>query len=133
MSVILTALRFSLKHHKFVKVTKRKTRANNSIRQNNSAIKLTQNRLLILVAYDIHKPSALYRVRKLLTSFAISGQKSFYECWVTAGELSHLLEDISERIDSAVDRVHFFELDESHFSVFLGEARRQSIEPFLIV
>ena len=94
---------------------------------------MTDNRLLVLVAYDIHNVSTLYRVKKLLTSFAISGQKSFYECWVTACELKQLLKNIEERIDSATDRVHFFELDESHFSVFLGDARRQSIEPFLIV
>ncbi len=94
---------------------------------------MTQNRLLVLVAYDIHDASALYRVKKLLTSFAISGQKSFYECWVTVCELRQLLERIKERIDSETDRVHFFELDESHFSAFLGEARRQSTEPFLIV
>ena len=94
---------------------------------------MTDNRLLVLVAYDIHDASTLYRVKKLLTSFAISGQKSFYECWVTACELKQLLKNIEERIDSATDRVHFFELDESHFSVFLGDARRQSIEPFLIV
>ena len=90
-------------------------------------------RRLILVAYDVHEASTLNRVRKLLTSFAISGQKSFYECWVTACELKELLKNIENRIDAETDRVHFFELDESHFSVFLGEARRQSFEPFLIV
>lgn len=94
---------------------------------------MISNRLLILVAYDIGNASVLRSVKRLLTSFAVSGQKSFYECWVTAGELQHLIESISERIDETRDRIHLFELDESHFSVFLGEARRQSIEPFLII
>lgn len=96
-------------------------------------LRLTENRLLVLVAYDISDASALYRVKKLLTSFAVSGQKSFYECWVTVAELKILIEKIGTRINQATDRVHFFELDESHFSVFLGQARRQSFKPFLIL
>ena len=94
---------------------------------------MTKNRLLVLVAYDISDARSLYRVKKLLTSFAVSGQKSFYECWVTVTELTDLIHAIGERIDQSTDRVHFFELDESHFSIFLGQARRQSLEPFLVI
>ena len=96
-------------------------------------LRLTENRLLVLVAYDISDSSALYRVKKLLTSFAVSGQKSFYECWVTVTELKDLIEKIGTRINQATDRVHFFELDKSHFPVFLGQAGRQNLKPFLIL
>lgn len=94
---------------------------------------MNDNRLLILLAYDVSDPKALSKVRRSLKPFAISGQKSFYECWVTPGELKELTEDIKDLINTDTDRVHFFELHECEFTLFLGEARRQSTEPFLVI
>ena len=91
------------------------------------------NRLLILLAYDISAPKDLATVRRRLKPFAIGGQKSFYECWVTPSELRDLTTDIKQIIDTQTDRVHLFELHESEFTLFLGEARRQSKEPFLML
>ncbi len=94
---------------------------------------MSDNRLLILLAYDVSDQKALSKVRRSLKPFAISGQKSFYECWVTPSELRELTEEIKDIINPDTDRVHLFELHECEFSLFLGEARRQSIEPFLII
>lgn len=94
---------------------------------------MTNGRLLVLVAYDITDPKRLARVRRHIMPFAISGQKSFYECWVTPTELNFLGPDLFKLIDVCTDKVHFFELHESEFTLFLGEARRQSTEPFLIL
>lgn len=91
------------------------------------------DRLLVIVSYDVSEPRTLNRIRRNISSFAIGGQKSFYECWVTPVELEHLAEKINQLLNKETDRIHIFELHENEYALFLGEARRQSIEPFLVV
>lgn len=87
----------------------------------------------MLVAYDISDPKALLKVRKAISSYAVSGQKSFYECWVKPWELRDLSERLRTLMNEETDRIHFFELSEKDFILFIGEVRRQSSEPFLVV
>ena len=94
---------------------------------------MTGSRLLILVAYDIADAKRLAKARRLVMAFAVSGQKSFYECWVTPGELKKLASDMKALVNAEEDRIHFFELHEREFTLFLGEVRRQSTEPFLVI
>ncbi|AEC18306.1 CRISPR-associated endonuclease Cas2 [Gallibacterium anatis] len=86
-----------------------------------------------LVSYDISDAKRLYRMHKLTQHYAISGQKSFYECWVTPEELKTLKQNITQVIDTEEDRVHIFQLDPRLDTMFFGVAKRQSYNPFLIV
>ncbi len=91
------------------------------------------NRILYLVCYDISDPKRLYKALKLVKAFAISGQKSFYECLMTPSELASLETNLSNLIDETTDRIHFFQLDPRQEHRFFGKAERQSTTPFLII
>jgi CRISPR-associated protein Cas2 len=69
-------------------------------------------RTLYLVAYDIACHRRWYRVHKYLLGYKVAGQKSFFECWVTAAELRDVMREVSGLIDGAEDRAHIFQLDE---------------------
>ncbi|MDR3214563.1 MAG: CRISPR-associated endonuclease Cas2 [Azoarcus sp.] len=68
-------------------------------------------RTLYLVCYDIACPKRLYRVRRFLLGYKVGGQKSFFECWLTAGELSIVRKGMLERMNLDEDRAHIFQLD----------------------
>jgi CRISPR-associated protein Cas2 len=63
------------------------------------------------VCYDIAEPRRLYRVHKFLTGYKTGGQKSFFECWLTEGELAQVRRGLLERMNVAEDRAHIFQLD----------------------
>ena len=90
-------------------------------------------RCLYLVCYDIASPKRLRKVHRCIKSYAIGGQKSFYECWLTASEQQSLKEDLFALLNEAEDRVHFFQLDPRLEPLFFGKASRQSFHPFMIV
>lgn len=91
------------------------------------------NRCLYLICYDIADPGRLRRVHRCVKAYAIGGQKSFYECWLTPAELRDLRMRLEHEIVPSEDRVHFFQLDPRMTPMFYGQARRQSMQPFLIV
>lgn len=72
------------------------------------------------------------RVRGFISAYAISHQKSFYECWLTASELAELIGHVGNALTDA-DRFHCFELDPRMLNRLTGTARRISTEPFLVV
>lgn len=90
-------------------------------------------RSLYLVCYDVSKPSRLQRVHRYVKAYAIGGQKSFYECWLTPAELAVLRVQLADEIDPQDDRVHFFQLDPRIKPMFFGQACRQSMQPFMII
>lgn len=90
------------------------------------------NRILYLVCYDISNPKRLRKALKLVKGFAISGQKSFYECLMTISERTTLEIALFNLIDESTDRIHFFQLDPRQKPQFFGKASRQSTFPFLI-
>lgn len=91
------------------------------------------NRILYLVCYDISNPKRLRKALKLVKGFAISGQKSFYECLLTTSERTTLETALFNLIDESTDRIHFFQLDPRQEPQFFGKASRQSTFPFLII
>ena len=91
------------------------------------------SRTLFLVCYDISAQSRLYRVHKQVQAYAVGGQKSFYECWLTPAELRALRDTLAKIVDLAEDQVHFFQLDPRMRPFFYGQAGRRSTQPFLIV
>ena len=90
-------------------------------------------RTLYLVCYDIADPKRLYRIHKQVQAFAVGGQKSFYECWMTPAEMLRLQNALQREMDVVADRIHFFQLDPRMTPLFFGRAVRQSTAPFLIL
>jgi len=79
-------------------------------------------RHLFLVGYDICKNARRRRALRDVQHHALGGQKSFYECWLTVGELQTLMAQLGQRIDSEADRVIFIRLDARTDSLRLGQA-----------
>lgn len=79
-------------------------------------------RHLFLVGYDITQNPRRRRVLRDVQHHALGGQKSFYECWLSVGELQTLLQQLRSRIDSDSDRVVFVRLDARSQSLQLGQA-----------
>jgi CRISPR-associated protein Cas2 len=91
------------------------------------------SRTLYLICYDIADTKRLRHVHQCVLAYSVGGQKSFYECWLTAAELPRLQQQLSREIDSKLDRIHFFQLDPRMSPLFYGTARRQSVQPFMIL
>lgn len=68
-------------------------------------------RRLYLIAYDICDMKRLNRVRHFLKGYSTGGQKSVYECWLSATEYTEVREVLRRLIDGAEDRVHLLTLD----------------------
>ena len=69
-------------------------------------------RTLVMVAYDVTDNRRLNRVRRFLEGYRVAGQKSCFECWVTARDLRQVLHGVGGLMDPASDRVHLYQLDE---------------------
>ena len=93
---------------------------------------MSQGRKLYPELYDIVDAPRQSRVRGFISAYAISHQKSFYECWLTASELAELIGHVGNALTDA-DRFHCFELDPRMLNRLTGTARRISTEPFLVV
>lgn len=59
-----------------------------------------------LFAYDIACPHRQARVRRLLQSYAVGMQKSLFECWLTADELTKVTVELIELLDTS-DILHY--------------------------
>ena len=65
-----------------------------------------------LFAYDISCPHRQARVRCLLQSYAVGMQKSLFECWLTADELTKVTVELIELLDTS-DILHYTVLNTS--------------------
>lgn len=90
-------------------------------------------RNLYLIAYDISEPAALRKILKLIKSYAIGGQKSFYECWMTKQELKAFLGDVIELIDAQTDSVMIFQLDSRLKLQIEGQHTRIAFDTFVVI
>ncbi len=91
-------------------------------------------RTLYLICYDISHPRRLYRVYKYLLGFKVGGQKSFFECWLTRGELRECQQRLQALIQPQQDRVHIFQLDPRMQPSLLGKGSHHPVNhAFLIV
>ncbi|QTM01028.1 CRISPR-associated endonuclease Cas2 [Mannheimia sp. ZY171111] len=91
------------------------------------------NRTRYLIAYDIADHKRLYRVHKKVEAYAIGGQKSFYECWLTVHELTQLRNSVSEIMQHDEDRIFIFQLFNNTEPLLFGKAKLQSTQPFLLI
>ncbi len=80
-------------------------------------------RHLFLVGYDISKNRLRRRALRDVRHHALGGQKSFYECWLSVGELQTLLAQLRTHMESDTDSVVFIRLDARNPSLQLGKAQ----------
>ena len=90
-------------------------------------------RTLFLVCYDVCDTKLRRRVHRFLMGYKIGGQKSFFECWLTAAELRLVRDMLSELLDLTEDRAHIFQLDPRMARDMLGRAKQPVTNIFLIV
>ena len=86
-----------------------------------------------LIAYDIADSHRLYQMHKHVEAFAIGGQKSFYECWLTEHEMMKFKQEVNALIDPSDDRVFIFRIPDNIEPWLFGKAELQSISPFMLV
>lgn len=91
------------------------------------------SRNLYLISYDISEPAALRKILKLIKSYAIASQKSFYECWMTKQKLKAFLGDVIELIDAQTDSVMIFQLDPRLKPQIEGQHTRIAFDPFVVI
>lgn len=80
-------------------------------------------RHLFLIGYDIAHPRRLRLALRVVKGYAVGGQKSLYECWLTTGELQQAMTAMRGLIDPSVDRVIFIRLDQRAQVLTRGVAR----------
>lgn len=80
-------------------------------------------RHLFLVGYDICNKPRRRHVLRGVQHHALGGQKSFYECWLSVGELQTLMAQLRSCIDRESDRVIFVRLDPRSQSLQLGQGQ----------
>ena len=68
-------------------------------------------RHLFIIGYDIASHRRRRHALKAVKGHAIGGQKSLYECWLTAGELQQAMATLRRLIDPMTDRVVLVRLD----------------------
>ncbi|MBI4755519.1 MAG: CRISPR-associated endonuclease Cas2 [Betaproteobacteria bacterium] len=90
-------------------------------------------RTLYLVCYDVSCPKRLYRVHRFLQGYRVGGQKSFFECWLTAAELKRVQRELEELVDPVEDRVHIFQLDPRMKMECLGVAQPPVTGAFMVL
>jgi len=86
-----------------------------------------------LIAYDIADSKRLHLAHKKVEAFAIGGQKSFYECWLTEHEMMKFKQEVNALIDPSNDCVFIFRIPDNIEPWLFGKAELQSISPFMLV
>lgn len=90
-------------------------------------------RSLFLVCYDVANSRRLNKVHHFLQGYKVGGQKSFFECWLTQGELATIRHGLIERLDLNEDRAHIFQLDPRQQTTCLGTAQPVLTGAFMIL
>ncbi|WP_291992255.1 CRISPR-associated endonuclease Cas2 [Candidatus Accumulibacter sp. ACC003] len=90
-------------------------------------------RTLFLVCYDVCEAKRRRQVQRYLMAYKIGGQKSFFECWLTAADLRDVRRTLADLLDLRADRAHIFQLDPRMRRDLLGRATQPPTDLFLIV
>jgi CRISPR-associated protein Cas2 len=77
-------------------------------------------RHLFLVGYDISDDTRRNRALRAVQAHALGGQKSFYECWLSIGELNELMQALRNLVDVDEDHVLVIRLDHRAESISIG-------------
>ncbi len=88
-----------------------------------------KGRQLYLVAYDIADPSRLRRALHAVKGYATGGQKSVFECFLSAAERCALAEELVGILDPNEDALFILRLDPRARVIPLGIARAPEDPP----
>lgn len=80
------------------------------------------NDTLYLAAYDIRSPSRLRQALHVLLDYALGRQKSVFECPLVQGDVTQLLQRVSDILDLDEDRFALIRLDRRAATYTLGKA-----------
>ena len=81
------------------------------------------HRQLHLVAYDIAAASRLRKALRAVRDYALGGQKSVFECFLSAAEREDLKRRLDALIDQDEDRFFILRLDPRGRTRTLGRGR----------
>ncbi len=90
-------------------------------------------RILYIAAYDICDPRRLREALHVLRGYACGGQKSVFECFLTAAEKRELLVGIRAVMDEGEDRFLLLRLDPRSRVQTLGIAVEPADPDFFFV
>ncbi|MBK8896358.1 MAG: CRISPR-associated endonuclease Cas2 [Candidatus Competibacteraceae bacterium] len=91
------------------------------------------DRALYLAAYDVTNADRLQAALRVLKGYASGGQKSVFECFLTARERTAMLVEIRGVLDTAEDRFLLLPLPDAGGIRALGVAIRPSDPEFYYV
>ncbi|AAU38243.1 CRISPR-associated endonuclease Cas2 [[Mannheimia] succiniciproducens] len=87
-----------------------------------------------LIVYDISSSKRRYYTHKYLSAYAVGGQKSFYECWLTNRELVEFKQKLINCIDKQEDKLFIFQLNKDTQPQLFGCASLPKFnQPYLII
>ncbi|SMC09206.1 CRISPR-associated endonuclease Cas2 [Nitratiruptor tergarcus] len=86
---------------------------------------------LYLICYDIADKKRLYKVRKVVYSFAFGGQKSAVESYLSQKDLEKLIRKLFLRMDAEVDRINIVEVEKD--AILLGKAKQLPFDKGTVV
>lgn len=87
---------------------------------------------MILIAYDIADDRRRAHVLKGVGASATGGQKSFYECWLTSGEMQSLMHTLRTLIEPEEDKILFVRLDPRASVRTLGAAQAPELPNYFM-
>ena len=64
-----------------------------------------QKRKAIIIAYDVSRNKRRYRVRRILKTWRLGGQKSVFECRLSEGEAEELFMQLGQVMDLKTDHL----------------------------
>lgn len=83
---------------------------------------MKQRRPLYIACYDISDPGRLREGLRVLRNYSTGGQKSVFECFLSDGEKSALLEEVAAVINPLEDRFLLLRLERRAAVRVLGVA-----------
>lgn len=89
-------------------------------------------RKIYLICYDISDVKVYRKVHKLVKGYAVGGQKSCFECWLTESEKQILAALIEQLFMGTAERADFFELNTDYKAGYYGIASKNTFNPFFI-
>ncbi len=90
-------------------------------------------RRLHIAAYDVRCPRRLRRMLAVVKDYASGGQKSAYECYLSAAEKEELIHRVRHELDLEQDRFACIELPTQRQPRVLGKAIKPVNPGYLLI